>query len=87
MQRAAEAFKRQGARKVIALATHGVCSPDTPDKLGSEALDRVFLSNTIPLSLPDTLLESKVKVVDVAPLVGEAIGSLHLGKSVTDLES
>ncbi|GGY76820.1 ribose-phosphate diphosphokinase [Marinobacter zhanjiangensis] len=87
MQRAAEAFRKQGAEEVIAMATHGVFSHDTGDKLASPALSRVILGNTVVPALPSTLLETKVDLVDITAGIADTITALHEGRDVTDLES
>ncbi|MFO8141012.1 MAG: ribose-phosphate diphosphokinase [Marinobacter sp.] len=87
MQRAAEAFKQQGAEDVIAIATHGVLSHNTVDTLASPALSRVILGNTVAPALPSTLLKTKVTLVDITAAIAETIAALHEGRDVTDLES
>ncbi|HKK57330.1 ribose-phosphate pyrophosphokinase [Marinobacter sp.] len=87
MQRAAEAFRDQGAEESIAIATHGVFSRDAGDKLASPALSRVILGNTVPPELPSTLLKTKVAQVDITAVIADTIIALHQGSDVTDLES
>ncbi|MDL0430255.1 ribose-phosphate diphosphokinase [Marinobacter sp. TBZ242] len=87
MQRAAEAFREQGAEEAMAIATHGVFSPDAGDKLASPALSRVVLSNTVPPELPSSLLETRVALVDITATIADAITALHKGSDVTDLEN
>lgn len=87
MQRAAEAFKQQGAEEVIAIATHGVFSHDAADTLASPALSRVILGNTVAPALPATLLKTKVTLIDITAGIAETIAALHEGRDVTDLES
>lgn len=86
MQRAAEAFKKQGAEEVIALATHGVFSQDAGHVLATPALSRVLIGNTIPPALPSTLLTAKVAVVDITAGIADTIAALHNGQDITDLE-
>lgn len=87
MKRAAEAFLEKGAREVLAVATHGIFAEGAADDLSSEALSRLGVTNTIaPGRLPEALYREKVDVIDVAPLVGEAIKRMHEGGSLTELE-
>ncbi len=87
MKRAAEAFLKKGAKEVLALATHGIFAEGAADDLSSKALSRLAVTNTIPPGrLPEQLYKEKVDVVDVAPLVGEAIKRMHEGGSLTELE-
>jgi len=85
MQRAAEAFRDQGAEDVMAIATHAVFTHDTGEKLASPALSRVILGNTITPSLPS--LKTKVELVDITADIADTITALHEGRDVTDLES
>jgi len=87
MQRAAEAFKDQGAEDVIAIATHAVFTDDTGEKLASPALSRVILGNTVTPSLPSKSLKTKVELVDITAGIADTITALHEGRDVTDLES
>jgi len=86
LKRAAEAFERQGAEEVFAAATHGLFSGNAEENISAAAIKRLAVSNSIPpFRLPKTLLQDKVAVVDAAPLIGEAIGRLHRGGSLTEL--
>lgn len=87
MQRAAEAFRKQGAKDVIAIATHGIFSRDAGEKLASPALSRVIVGNTITPALPIAVLESKVTLMDITAVIADTIAALHNGNDVTDLES
>jgi ribose-phosphate pyrophosphokinase len=87
MRRAADAFSEQGAEGSIAIATHGVFSRDTADKLASPSLSQVILGNTIPPALPSKLLKNKVELVDTTAAIADAICALHEGKAAGDLET
>lgn len=87
MKRAAEAFLREGANDVLALATHGVFAPGAAVDLASPALSRLAITNSIPSNrLPDALYRDKVDVVDVSLLLAKVIGRLHKGDSLAELE-
>ena len=83
--KAAEACRERGAARVVAMVTHGIFSTAANQKLASEALDRIVVTNTIrPFRLDDSLRRGKVEVVDVAPVFAEAVQHIIVG---TDLES
>lgn len=84
--RAAAACKKAGAKKVLALATHGLFT-GTPDKTLMEgALLQIITTNTIPpFRLEHALVKEKVTVLNAAPLFAEAIKCMDEGGSVTDL--
>lgn len=45
--RAAKLVKKEGARKVYALVTHGVLSGDAIERINASALDKVVVTNTV----------------------------------------
>ncbi len=81
--KAAEALKANGARSVMACATHAVLSGQAVQRLRDSILDQVILSNTI--QLPEEKKLDKISVMSVAPLVGEAIRRIHNEESVSSL--
>lgn len=46
--RAAKLLKKEGARNVVALITHGILSGDAIDRINASALDKVVVTNTVP---------------------------------------
>jgi ribose-phosphate pyrophosphokinase len=80
---AAEVLKTAGARKIIAAATHPVFSGQALEKLEESPVEEVIVTNSIPLR--DGTRCSKIKVLDVSPLLGEAIRRIHTGESISIL--
>jgi len=80
---AAELLMERGAREVWAMATHGVLSGPAVDRLKNSKLERIVLSNTLPLP-PEKQLP-KVEVLSVAPLIAEALGAVFDDTSVSDI--
>jgi ribose-phosphate pyrophosphokinase len=80
---AAEVLKDAGARKIIAAATHPVFSGDAFEKIERSPIEEVIVTNSIPVK--DGLPCSKIKVLDVSPLLGEAIRRIHTGESISNL--
>ncbi|MDB5275682.1 MAG: ribose-phosphate pyrophosphokinae [Ferruginibacter sp.] len=84
--RAAAACKKSGAKKVVALATHGMFTGNTDDTLGEEALQQIITTNTIPpFRLEHTRVIEKVTTLNAAPLFAEAIKRLYEGGSIVEL--
>jgi ribose-phosphate pyrophosphokinase len=79
------ALEREGALEIYGCATHGVLSDPAIDRLRDSALLEVVITDTIPLAPSHRL--PKIKVLSVAPLIGEAITRIHQGKSVGALFS
>jgi ribose-phosphate pyrophosphokinase len=79
------ALEREGAIEMFACATHGVLSDPAIERIRTSALTEVVITDTIPLA-PERHL-SNIRVLSVAPLVGEAIGRIHRGESVGALFS
>ncbi|WP_303901058.1 ribose-phosphate diphosphokinase [Thiohalomonas denitrificans] len=86
LTRAAEACKKRGARRMIAVATHGVFAPGAGDKLSESPLERIFIGDTVPPEALDSqFLAQRVEVIGLGPFVAEAICRLHGGESLADL--
>jgi len=82
--KAAKALKDNGAQRVLACAVHGVLSGPAIDRLEAAPIDQLIITNTIPLT-GDRARCSKIKVLSVARLLGQAIRSIHEETSVSSL--
>ena len=80
---AVEAVKREGARRVLGCAGHGVLSGPAIKRIESSALEEVVITNSVPLT-PDKA-SPKIHVLSVAPLLAEAIRRIHDEESVSTL--
>lgn len=80
---AVNAVKANGAAEIYICATHPVFCGRAVELLRSAPIREIVVSNSIPLR-PDQLLPN-VKVVSVAPLLGEAIKRIHRNESVSYL--
>ena len=80
---AAEVLRKAGARTIIAAATHPVFSGDALEKLEASPIEEVIVTNSIPFR--DGKRCSKIVVLDVSPLLGEAIRRIHTGESISIL--
>jgi ribose-phosphate pyrophosphokinase len=80
----AAACMKYGARRVWTACTHAVLSGPALEKLKSSKLEEVVVTNTIPLNGKDRTCP-KLKVLSVAPLLGEAIKRIHEEESVSSL--
>src|SRR5437867_1359736 len=80
----ATALKAKGAARVIACAVHGVLSGTAIDKIEKSPIDKLIVTNTIPASAAAAAC-SKIVVLSVARLLGQAIKSIHEETSVSSL--
>lgn len=81
---AAEAITAAGATEIYAVATHGVLPGDASHRLADvEHIKEFVITDTVPLS--EDKVNSKIKVISIAPLLGEAIRRIHEGRSVGEL--
>jgi len=80
---AARVVKENGAREIYVAATHGVLCGPAVERMESAPIKQVVITDTIPLRR-DRALE-KIKVLSVAPLLGEAIKRIHRNESVSRL--
>ena len=82
--RAASFLKKQGAERVIAVATHPVFSSENiKHRLDDAFIERVIVTDTIPV--PEGRLSEKVEIISVAELFSKAISRIHDGRSVSAL--
>ena len=80
---AVDAVKREGARRVLACAVHGVLSGPAIKRIQDSALEEVVITNSVPLA-PEKA-NPKIHVLSVAPLLAEAIRRIHDEESVSTL--
>jgi ribose-phosphate pyrophosphokinase len=79
---AASLLTERGAARIQVAATHGIFAADALALIDASPIERVFVTDTIPL--PDTN-HPLIEVVSVAPLLAEAIIRTHKNMSVSSL--
>ena len=82
--KAATALKSNGAQRVIACAVHGVLSGPAIDRIEKSPIDKLIVTNTIPLN-GEAARSGKIVVLSVARLLGQAIKNIHEETSVSSL--
>ncbi|BAN03623.1 ribose-phosphate diphosphokinase [Ilumatobacter coccineus] len=80
---AAELLKKRGAKEVWAMATHGLLSGPAVDRLKNAPIERLVLTNSLPL--PSEKQLPNVEILSVAPLIAEALGAVFDDTSVSDI--
>jgi ribose-phosphate pyrophosphokinase len=81
---AAELLMRHGVRSVHACVTHPVMSRNAVSNIQGSLIKTLMVTDTIPLT-PDAAAMEKIRVLSVAPLLGEAIQRIHSQDSVSSL--
>lgn len=80
---AAKVMLEKGAKEVYGCCTHPVFSGPALERLNDSPLKEVVITNTIPHKTAQNI--PKIKVLSVAPLIGEAILRIHEDLSVSKL--
>jgi ribose-phosphate pyrophosphokinase len=84
IQKAAGALIDSGAERVLACAIHGVLSGAAIERIEAAPIDKLIITNTIPLTA-DRAKCQKIVVLPVGRLLGQAIRSIHEETSVSSL--
>jgi len=84
LTQAAKALADNGAKKVCASCTHAVLSGPAIERINDSVLEELVVTNSIPLTEAGRR-SGKIKVLSVAPLLGEAIRRIHSDDSVSSL--
>lgn len=71
----------RGARAVRAAAVHGVFSPGALERIAESPIERVLVTDSLPLAEP----HPKIEQLSVAALFARAIEGIHGGNSVFEL--
>lgn len=83
--RAARACRERGAVAVHAAATHGLFVDGARALLGEEALTRVATTDTVPPFRVGEEAREKLTVLEIAPLLAEAVRRMNEGGSIVEL--
>ena len=78
---AAQACIGKGAKKVAAFGTHAVLSDDALMKIEKSPLEKLLVTDTIPLRKQSR----KIEVVSIAPTIAKVIKNIYSGESVSAL--
>ncbi|MEO0091409.1 MAG: ribose-phosphate pyrophosphokinase [candidate division WOR-3 bacterium] len=80
---AAQALEKQGARKIMACATHPVLSNDAVLRLEKSKIAEITITDTI--QLPQEKMSKKLNILSVSKLLAETVLRIHKGESVSSL--
>jgi ribose-phosphate pyrophosphokinase len=80
---AADLLLSKGATEVWAMATHGVLSGPAIERLSASRINRVVLTNTLPLS-PAAHID-KIQVLSVGKIIADALAAVFDDTSVSEI--
>ncbi|NBC86494.1 MAG: ribose-phosphate diphosphokinase, partial [Bacteroidetes bacterium] len=81
LTRAAQALRDKGALEIMAACTHGLLSGPAYDRIEASPMERLIITDTIPLKRPSESIE----VVSVSSLFSKAIRHIYTDRSVSTL--
>ncbi len=84
LAKAAEALKKEGAKRVVAYCTHPVLSGNAAQRISDSQLDEVVVTDTIPLG-KEAQACRKIRMLSVAGLLAETILRITNEESVSSL--
>jgi ribose-phosphate pyrophosphokinase len=84
LTKVAKALKEAGAATIHACFTHAVLSGRAAMHLENSDIEKIVVTNTIPLNSKAAEMKS-IKVLSIAPLLAKAIKSIHEETSVSSL--
>ncbi len=80
---AAEQLAERGAKAVYACTTHGLFSDPAIDRIKNSVIEKVVMTNTLPLP-PEKQID-KIEVLSVAPIIASAIDAVFEDTSVSEI--
>lgn len=78
---AIDMLKDNKATKIYTFITHGVLSKDAVKKIENSKINKLFISDSIPIKIKS----EKIEVISIAKYLADAIKCIHEDKSVTVL--
>jgi ribose-phosphate pyrophosphokinase len=80
---AAELLVQRGAERVLCATTHGVFSGPAIDRIKNSVIEKVFVTNTLPLP-PEKQID-KIEVLSIAKIIAQAIDAVFEDTSVSEI--
>ncbi len=86
ISQAVNVVKQNGARDVYLGFVHAILSRNGAERLASLPIKQIITTNSVPISIEKKkLLEGRLTVLSIAPLLGEVIRRGHEGRSVGEM--
>jgi len=78
--------QEHGARDVYLAFIHPIFSRDAAERLAALPIKQIITTDTVPISAEDAkLLEGRLTILSIAPMLGEVIKRAHEGRSVGEM--
>lgn len=78
--------KKGGAQKVYCVATHGLFGDDSLELMEKcQCIDHIIVTNSYPIASERIKASRKIVILDLSPLLAEAIRRNHYGESISQL--
>lgn len=78
--------KKGGAQKVYCVATHGLFGDDSLELMEKcQCIDHIIVTNSYPIAPERIKASRKIVILDLSPLLAEAIRRNHYGESISQL--
>jgi ribose-phosphate pyrophosphokinase len=83
---AVELVKKHGARDVYVVFVHAILSGSAAERIAELPLKSIITTDTVPVPAETrAMIEDRLTVLSVAPLLGEVIRRAHEGRSVGEM--
>lgn len=82
---AAEALKNSGAKAILVAATHGIFSDPAIYRLQNSPIDKILITDTFRTDTATAALGDKLRIVSVAPMIGNALTEIIRHGSVSQI--
>ena len=79
---AANKLKELGAKKIFAVATHGILSGNAIEKINNSNLDELIITNTVTINDQKKQCK-KIKILNISALLSEVIKAVSQGLSLS----
>ena len=79
--KAAEVLRKNGAKDIYFMASHGLLSGNALEKINNSAFKKVVITNTVP-SNSDVIKSELIDIIDVSWICSEAIRRVQEGNSL-----
>lgn len=78
-----EVLSGSGADRIVVAATHAPLSGPAVKRIKKSPIDTLVVMNTVPTADAEQLLRDQLRILDVSPIIGSAIGQIVTKGSIS----